>query len=78
MAVEKKGREKITLQEIADRVGVSRNTVSKILNDRYTGSSEIKDRVLRMLQETNYRESEACPEKKSGRSEIFCCFRGKR
>ncbi len=48
-------REKITLQEIADMVGVSRNTVSKIVNGRYTGSAQIRNRVITVLRENNYK-----------------------
>ena len=48
-------KEKITLQDIADMAGVSRNTVSKILNGRYTGSDETKDRVLKLMVENNYK-----------------------
>lgn len=48
-------KEKVTLQDIADMAGVSRNTVSKILNGRYTGSRQTKDRVLNLMIENNYK-----------------------
>lgn len=48
-------KEKITLQEIADLVGVSRNTVSKIVNGRYTGSDKVRNRVITVLRENNYK-----------------------
>ena len=44
------GAKKVTLQNIADMAGVSRNTVSKILNEHYTGSQQIKDRVLKSYE----------------------------
>lgn len=46
---------KVTLQEIADMAGVSRNTVSKILNGHYTGSLQTKDRVLSLMRDNNYK-----------------------
>ena len=46
---------KVTLQDIADMAGVSRNTVSKILNEHFTGSQQIKDRVLNLMRENNYK-----------------------
>ncbi len=48
-------KEKVTLQDIANMAGISRNTVSKILNGHYTGSQQIKDRVMELLQESNYK-----------------------
>ena len=48
-------KKKVTLQDIADMAGVSRNTVSKILNGRYTGSERTKDRVLNLIKENNYK-----------------------
>lgn len=48
-------REKVTLQEIADLAGISRNTVSKILNGRYNGSPRVRERVLSLVREKNYK-----------------------
>lgn len=48
-------KEKITLQDIADIAGVSRNTVSKILNGRYTGPEETRDRILKLMVDHNYK-----------------------
>lgn len=49
------GRAKVTLQDIADMAGVSRNTVSKILNGRYTGTPRIRNLVLELMRENNYK-----------------------
>lgn len=49
------GTKKITLQEIADLVGVSRNTVSKIVNGRFKGSPEVMERVLNLMREYDYK-----------------------
>lgn len=46
---------KVTLQDIADMAGVSRNTVSKILNGHYTGPTHTKERVLNLMRENNYK-----------------------
>lgn len=46
---------KITLQEIADLVGVSRNTVSKIVNGKYKGSADVMERVLKLMREYDYK-----------------------
>ncbi|MBD5460039.1 MAG: LacI family transcriptional regulator [Lachnospiraceae bacterium] len=48
-------REKVTLQDIADLAGISRNTVSKILNGRYKGSPKVRERVLGLVREKNYK-----------------------
>lgn len=49
------GREKVTLQDIADLAGISRNTVSKILNGRYRGSQRVREHVLNLVREKNYK-----------------------
>lgn len=48
-------REKVTLQDIADLAGISRNTVSKILNGRYRGPHRVKEQVLGLVREKNYK-----------------------
>lgn len=47
---------KVKIQDIADRAGLSRNTVSKIINGRYNGPLEIKEKVLRLAVEMKYKE----------------------
>jgi LacI family transcriptional regulator len=47
--------EKVTLQEIAELAGVSRNTVSKIVNGHYSGDRETQEKVVSLLQEKNYK-----------------------
>lgn len=46
----------VTVLDIAQRVGLSKNTVSKILNGRYTGSDETRERVLNTVVEMKYKE----------------------
>ncbi len=43
-----------TLQNVADRAGVSRGTVDRVLNNRANVSSEVFERVTRALEETGY------------------------
>ena len=44
----------MTVKEIAELAGTSRGTVDRVLNDRGNVSPEIRDRVLRIVNETNY------------------------
>lgn len=48
--------EKVKIQDIADKAGLSRNTVSKIFNGKYKGASEIKDKVLALAVEMKYKQ----------------------
>ncbi len=47
--------DKLTLDEIARRAGVSRTTASRVLNNRPNVRSEIRERVQRVMAETGYR-----------------------
>jgi LacI family transcriptional regulator len=47
--------DKITLKDIADLAGISRNTVSKIVNGHYKGDRETQEKVIKLLQENNYK-----------------------
>lgn len=47
--------EKITIQDIADELGLSRNTVSKILNDRYTGPEKTREMVIKKAMKVQYK-----------------------
>lgn len=52
-----------TLQEVARRCSVSQSTVSRVLNNsnpgRFSVSTEVKERILRVARELNYRPSMA-------------------
>lgn len=48
--------DKVKVQDIADRAGLSRNTVSKIFNGKYRGSEDIKNKVLKLAVEMQYKE----------------------
>ncbi|GAB6108246.1 LacI family DNA-binding transcriptional regulator [Fusibacter bizertensis] len=46
---------KITINEIAKRAGVSKATVSRVLNNSKPVSEDIKNRVLSVIQDTNFK-----------------------
>lgn len=59
---------KVTMQDIADTIGVSRITVWKALTDRPGVSEEIRRQILRKAEEVGYRSS-AARENKSGQEQ---------
>ena len=44
----------LTLEDIAQRAGVSRSTVSRVVNNHPNVSGKVRQRVLSIIQETNY------------------------
>lgn len=64
-------REKVTIQDIADSLGLSRNTVSKALNNNPSIPDETRSRVIQKAVEMKYKqfaffEQEIASAKKSG------------
>jgi len=49
-------KEKITIQYIADSLGLSRNTVSKALNGSHTVPSDTRNKVIKRAVELNYKQ----------------------
>lgn len=47
---------KVKIQDIADKAGLSRNTVSKIFNGIYKGSKETREKVLQLAIDMKYKE----------------------
>ena len=45
----------VTIKEIADRAGVSRGTVDRVLNNRGKVNPEKEERVRRIAQELGYK-----------------------
>ncbi len=45
---------KITMQSIADLVGVSRATVDKVIHNRPGVSDEVREKIRGIILETNY------------------------
>ena len=48
----------VTLKDIAERVGVSITTVSRVLNGKGSISQETKDKVFQVMRELNYYPNE--------------------
>lgn len=46
--------ENLTLEEIGKRAGVSRSTVSRVINNHSSVSPDVRQRVLRVVEETGY------------------------
>lgn len=59
---------RITLRELANKLGISVSTVSKALNDSFEISKETKHRVRKMAQEYNYKPNIVAKSLKTGRS----------
>lgn len=60
-----------TLEEIAELAGVSRSTVSRVINDDPNVKVETRERVIDVIQETNYQPSTAARRLAGGHSGIF-------
>jgi LacI family transcriptional regulator len=60
-----------TLEEIADQAGVSRSTVSRVINQDPNVKLETRHRVLEVIKQTNYQPSTAARRLAGGRSGIF-------
>jgi LacI family transcriptional regulator len=50
---------KPTIQDVADRAGVSKATVSAVLNDKSTVKESTREQVLEVIRDLNYRPSPA-------------------
>jgi len=59
-------RKKITVKELAKKLGVSISTVSKALNDSYEISDKTKKRVRRLAEKYNYKPNRLAVNLKSG------------
>lgn len=47
-------KKRVTIQAVADKAGVSRGTVDRVLNNRAHVNPEIKQKVLQAIEETGY------------------------
>lgn len=59
-------KKKITVKELAQKLGVSISTVSKALNDSYEISDKTKQRVRRLAEKHNYKPNRLAVNLKSG------------
>lgn len=62
---------KLTLEQIAKLSGVSRSTVSRVVNRHNSVSPEVRDRVLQVINETGYHPDPAARSLASQRSGII-------
>lgn len=60
----------LTLEEIAQIVGVSRSTVSRVMNDQVSVRPEVRERVWKVVRETGYQPHAAARSLVTRRTEI--------
>lgn len=69
-------KKKVTMQEIADRLGVSKVTVSKALHNKDGAGPELREKIIRLAKETGYQlpsEQKKAREKQEVRKiAVFC------
>lgn len=64
-------KQRITIQDIAERVGVSKATISRYLNGKYEYMSEdTRWRIAQIIEETEYRPNRAASSLKTYRSNL--------
>ncbi len=62
---------KVDLRKIAKMAGVSRSTVSRVVNDQPDVSPEVRKRVLQIIQETGYEPNAAARSLRNKHSDII-------
>ena len=62
----------MNLKQVAELAGVSPSTVSRVLNGRAYVNEETRERVLRVVRETNYHQNALAQSLKFGRSNMIC------
>lgn len=62
---------KLTLEQIAELAGVSRSTVSRVVNDQASVKPEVRQRVLEVIAETGYQPNPAARSLATRRSGII-------
>ncbi len=62
---------KLTLEKIGELAGVSRSTVSRVINNHPNISTEVRERVQRVIQETGYQPNQAARSLVSSQSNIL-------
>src|SRR3954469_16833681 len=63
--------EKITISTVAEHAGVSRQTVSNVLNSPHLVREETRDRVLASVHALGYRVSQDARQMRTGRSRLL-------
>ena len=64
-------RNRVTIQDIAQQAGVSKMTVSKVLNNQGSISDATRDRVLKLARELGYVRNFAAHSLKGGRTNVL-------
>ncbi len=67
----KSTNKKITLNDVADRSGVSYQTVSRVINDHPSVADQTRERVLQAIRELNYRPNRAARSLVTNRSDTI-------
>jgi LacI family transcriptional regulator len=62
---------KLTLEEIAKKAGVSRSTVSRVINEKPNVRAEVRRRVLEIVEEADYQPNFAARSLASQRSHVI-------
>ncbi len=62
---------RLTLEEIGELAGVSRSTVSRVINNHPNIRAEVRERVERVIAETGYRPNQAARSLASNQSNIL-------
>src|SRR2546430_17502916 len=64
-------QEKLTIQDIAQLAGVSKASVSRVLNHHPSVSSELHERVMRIVQEHKFVPNVTATELAGGRTRLI-------
>jgi LacI family transcriptional regulator len=60
----------LTLEKIAEMAGVSRSTISRVVNNHPSVSGEVRQRVLKIIQETGYQPNSSARSLRSRRTNV--------
>jgi DNA-binding LacI/PurR family transcriptional regulator len=61
------------IKDLAKMAGVSKTTVSRVLNNHQYVSEEKKNAVLRAIESTNYQKIHKCSSFKQGKNTVDGC-----
>src|SRR5579885_2732366 len=64
-------KQKLTIQDIAKLAGVSKATVSRVLNHKPTVDAEIRERVMRIVNERGFVPSITATVLRGGRTQLI-------
>lgn len=62
---------KVTIKEVARKANVSTSTVSRVLNNNYPVSEEVRDEVLRCMKELNYQPNGIARSLKNSKTQMI-------